>query len=84
VDANHYLAYLSRYIHLNPVVANITETAQAYCWSSYPAYLRRIPAPAWLHQHAILSMFGPRHTRPRYQAFVEAGLDADITAFSAK
>lgn len=29
-------------------------------------------------------MFGPRHTRPRYQAFVEAGLEADITAFYAK
>jgi hypothetical protein len=29
-------------------------------------------------------MFGPRHTRQRYQTFVEAGLDADITAFDAK
>jgi len=83
-DADHYLACLSRYIHLNPVVAKITETAQAYRWSSYPAYLRRTLAPAWLHQHTILGMFGPRHTRQRYQAFVKAGLDADITAFYAK
>ena len=30
VDADHYLAHVSRYIHLNPVVAKITETAQAY------------------------------------------------------
>lgn len=29
-------------------------------------------------------MFGLRNTRQRYQAFVEAGLDADITAFYAK
>jgi putative transposase len=30
VDADHYLAHLSRYIHLDPVVAKITESAQAY------------------------------------------------------
>ncbi|MGH8072142.1 MAG: hypothetical protein ACRERE_44305 [Candidatus Entotheonellia bacterium] len=29
-------------------------------------------------------MFGPRHTRQQYQAFVEAGLDADTAAFYAK
>jgi putative transposase len=27
VNADHYLAHQSRYIHLNPVVAKITETA---------------------------------------------------------
>jgi hypothetical protein len=81
VDADHYLAHLSCYIHLNPVVAKIMQTAHAYRWSSYSAYLRRAPAPAWLHQHTILGMFGPRHTRQQYQTFVEAGLDAHITAF---
>ncbi len=30
VDADHYLDHPSRYIHLNPVVAKITETGQAY------------------------------------------------------
>jgi putative transposase len=46
VDADHYLAHLSRYIHLNPVVAKITETAHTYRCSSYRAYLRSTPAPA--------------------------------------
>jgi len=84
VDADHYLAHLSRYIHLNPVTAKITETVQAYPWSSYPAYLRQMPAPAWLYQDTVLGQFGRRNPRQRYQAFVEAGLDADIIAFYAK
>jgi hypothetical protein len=46
-------------------------------------YLRRTHAPARRHQHTMLGLFGPRHTRHRSQAVVEAGLDADITAFSA-
>jgi hypothetical protein len=84
VDADHYLAHLSRYIHLNPVGAKITETAQAYPWSSYPAYLGQTPAPAWLYQDTVLSQFGRRNLRRRYEAFVEADLDADIIAFYAK
>ena len=84
VDADHYLSHLSRYIHLNPVMAKITATAHAYRWSSYPAYLRQTPAPAWLYQGIVLGLFGSRNTRQRYQAFVEAGLDADLTAFYAK
>jgi hypothetical protein len=66
VDADHSLAHLSRYLHLNPVVAKLMETAQAYRWSSDPAYPRRTLAPAWLHQHTILGMFGPYNTRQRY------------------
>jgi hypothetical protein len=84
VDADHYLAHLSRYIHLNPVTAKITEMVQAYPWSSYPAYLRQMPAPAWLYQDTVLGQFGRRNPHQRYQAFVEAGLDADIIAFYAK
>jgi hypothetical protein len=69
VDADHYLAHLSRYIHLNPVTAKITETVQAYPWSSYPTYLRQRPAPAWLYQDTVLGQFGrrnPRHASRRH------------------
>lgn len=33
------LIHLSRYIHLNPIVANITESLKNYKWSSFPEYL---------------------------------------------
>jgi putative transposase len=38
VDADSYLLELSRYIHLNPVRAGISESPESYRWSSYRAY----------------------------------------------
>ncbi|GGC85150.1 hypothetical protein GCM10007216_14830 [Thalassobacillus devorans] len=34
---------ISRYIHLNPVRANLTATPDTYKWSSYPQYLSLKP-----------------------------------------
>ncbi len=40
VEADNYLLQVSRYIHLNPLVAKITRKLEKYRWSSYPAYDR--------------------------------------------
>ena len=54
VDEDSYLLLVSRYIHLNPVVANIVEKPAKYRWSSYKAYLLKEPKPNWLTIDFIL------------------------------
>lgn len=39
VQQDAYFAELTRYIHLNPVRANIVRSPAEYCWSSYKAYI---------------------------------------------
>ncbi|MGL4503836.1 MAG: REP-associated tyrosine transposase [Planktothrix sp.] len=39
VHQDEYLIYLTRYIHLNPVKANIVEKPEDWEFSSYPEYL---------------------------------------------
>jgi len=82
VDADAYLLELSRYIHLNAVEAGLVERPEDYRWSSYPAYLGRVPAPSWLRLGAILERFGGGGAA-RYQAFVMDGVDEDLRAFYA-
>jgi putative transposase len=84
VDADTYLAALSRYIHLNPVTAGRVTRPEDYRWSSYPAYVGAVAPPPWLHLQPSLGRFGPRHARQRYQAFVTQGLDDEIRAFYGK
>ena len=58
VDADRYLLALVRYIHLNPVRAQMVADARDYRWSSHRAYLGA-PCPAWLCLDPVLSRFGP-------------------------
>ena len=39
IDQDSYLLELSRYIHLNPVKANIVEKPENYSYSSYRSYI---------------------------------------------
>ena len=68
VDRDEYLLHLSRYIHLNPVVAGLSKRGEDWEFSSYRDYLglRRgtLPSP-----DLVLSQFP---TRTAYREFVEA------------
>jgi REP element-mobilizing transposase RayT len=75
IDVDNYLLELSRYIHLNPVRAGITERPEAYRYSSYRAYI--FPKEeALIFRDLLWSMVtkkrkdGPRY----YREFVEGGL----------
>jgi len=39
VDSNEYLLWLSAYIHLNPVMANLVKYVENWKWSSYLEYI---------------------------------------------
>lgn len=58
VDADEYAKELSRYIHFNPVRANIVERAEEYKWSSLPDYMGTRKPPKWLRRDFILGYFG--------------------------
>jgi REP element-mobilizing transposase RayT len=76
VDADEYLKHLSRYIHLNPVRANMVEELLSYPWSSYPAFAGQAKVPHWLEVDWLLSLFGKSRKKActAYRRFVE-GVD---------
>jgi REP element-mobilizing transposase RayT len=73
VDADEYLLTLLRYIHLNPVRANLAASPDEYPWSSHHAYLGSRPEP-WVTTGLALRMFDADRWRAiaAYQAFVSA------------
>ena len=72
IDTDRYMIGVSRYIHLNPVVAKMVENPCDYPWSSYLDYIYRRPT-AIVETDKILGYFlKPRSVR--YQKFVEDGL----------
>jgi putative transposase len=85
IDADSYLLEVMRYIHLNPVRANIVETPEQYLWSSHNAYLERWPAPTWLVRDEVLGRFGQKlnQSRKRYREFIQAGIPSEIEEFYA-
>lgn len=83
IEADVYLLRLSRYIHLNPVKANIVKKAEHFSWSSYQAYLSGI-SPQWLNTNYILNYFGKHLQRTKYKEFVEEGIDKEIDQFYKK
>jgi REP element-mobilizing transposase RayT len=73
VDTDEYLLHLSRYIHLNPVVAGLVKRPEEWEFSSYRDYLglRRgtLPDP-----DSVLAHFP---TPAAYQQFVDSNLTFD-------
>jgi putative transposase len=74
-DKEGYLLELTRYIHLNPVRAKITENPEAYRWSSYRAYIGKAPQ-RYVQCAVVVGMFGQAEARARraYESFVLAAL----------
>jgi putative transposase len=77
IDANDYLFALLRYIHLNPVHANMVTDPADYPWSSHRAYLGR-ESIAWLTTDFGLSLFGStlEQARHAYATFLAQQLYA--------
>ena len=43
IETEEQLLHVSRYIHLNPRLANLVHSVQDYEWSSFPEYLNHRP-----------------------------------------
>ncbi len=66
IERNEYLVHLSRYLHLNPVLAGVVKQAEEWKFSSYREYVGlragSLPVP-----DVVLSQFA---SRDAYRAFV--------------
>ena len=73
VEADDYLAELSRYIHLNPVRVGIVESPEQYQWSSYRIYTGHSKPLEWLRTGFILGCFAKKteDAQKKYRTFVE-------------
>lgn len=80
-----YLRRVIRYIHRNPVRAQMVMRPEDYKWSSHSAYLER-DEYAWLSKDRVLAMFESDKTkinagidsRTMYNSYITAG-DADAS-----
>lgn len=66
VENDEQLLHLSRYIHLNPFVAKLSNNPIDYLWSSYDSYIQN-KSGRLCHPNFILSM---AESSIRYQEFV--------------
>jgi len=76
VQLDSYAWELSRYLHLNPVRAGLTDDPFQYAWSSCRFYLNPRRGPAWLDWKTILTEIGGTLSAARlaYRRFIEAGV----------
>jgi hypothetical protein len=56
VEGDPYLLQLVRYIHRNPLRANLTKNMANYKWSSHGGYISGANKWDWLHKDFILSI----------------------------
>ena len=77
VEADSYAGELSRYIHLNPVRAEMVDMPEKFNWSSYQYYIGKRKRPKWLTVDFILCYFDKDNlqSRKRYQDFVNARIN---------
>lgn len=71
VDADRYLLALVRYVHCNPLRAQVVADLRDYPWSSHHAYLGTRP-PDWLRTGPVLELLGSTaaSARTAYQHFM--------------
>lgn len=69
IDSSQYFLEVSRYIHLNPVKAQMVKYPQDYPWSSFNALVSEQINPHITTQK-ILSYF-PEQSKEAYKLYVE-------------
>jgi putative transposase len=80
VEEDAYLVELLRYIHLNPVKANLVTSSEEHPWTSHRAYLKSLNSWQWLTTERLLSYFGKRTTSSRKELnrFVQSGVPKSL------
>lgn len=78
IDTDNYLLELIRYIHLNPVRSNMTNTPEDFPWSGHNAYLGKVKCD-WLSTDWVLQNLDRKKSdaRKAYYRFVMSGLDEE-------
>ncbi len=79
IDKDSFLLELSRYIHLNPVRANMVQKPEDYVQSSYRWYIGKNRGNSLVYKDLILKMISRTGSASkRYKEFVESGINENI------
>lgn len=82
VDAEGYLLGVARYIHHNPVAADLVRFPEEYEWSSCRMYLwEEEKRPRWLEADSLLCRFPEDHQRAAYLAFMRSKCEESVESF---
>lgn len=83
VENDSHLLEALRYIHRNPIRADIIESIDRYPWSSHRGYLSNAEKWKWLHKSSLLSMLaaGTSRQKSAYKDFVFRGEPEKIQKF---
>lgn len=73
IESDEQLLHVSRYIHLNPLMASIVDdySLETYQWSSYPAYLHKNKS-TFVDNEIVLNFFASSKS---YKSFVIDQID---------
>ena len=92
IEDGDYLKRLVRYVHLNPIRANLVPSLQKHPWSSFCSYMA-LNEITWLTQNRILQKFGTadlearkelvRHTSQIIDAELDIGTVRESTQIGA-
>ena len=79
-DADQYLLELIRYIHLNPLKANMVESMaklDRYRWTGHAGIMGN-HIQSWHNRNEVLHLFSRQHkvARDRYRRFIEEGISS--------
>lgn len=87
VQEDEYLTHLIRYIHLNPITANLVQNPSHYPWTSHKAYLNTQDQEddkgfPWLRVRLGLSFFSDKLNQAlkSYQDYLKHGIDPQTQA----
>ena len=78
IDAEEYFLSVVRYIHKNPVGADVVSDIDRYRWSSHWGYLNKKQCPDWLDTRSVMSRFGGFK---EYQRFMHDEIEEEIEEF---
>ncbi len=83
VDKESYLVELSRYIHLNPVRAGITERPEQSKWTSYKAFINKKAGNGMVTTEDTLTYFSEKRDDAvkAYKMFVESNIGGGDNPF---
>ncbi|AKA70859.1 transposase [Clostridium scatologenes] len=77
IEDDKYMLEASRYLHLNPVKANMVEKPEDYRWSSYSMYIGEKKEKLIITKE-VLSYFQKGNERELYKRFVESAIKTKI------
>ena len=86
VQEDEYLTHLIRYIHLNPIQANLTDDLSKYPWTSHKDYLSGENPGSWLDVRLGLAFFSSQSKQAlhNYHQFIKGGIDPQTLSFYSK